>query len=128
VVLAFGGWLDVSLCRRNYPTRTFLVLAYNLLLDHERVHFFAEYASSRVEVVTAAPCYDAYFKRQDAALHEEGLANAYVVRSLRRRASEKLVNAASAWMATQGPGYCDFSKWLPPRFNEGAEKGDKSNY
>jgi hypothetical protein len=22
-------------------------------------------------------------------------------------------------MATQSPGYCDFSKWLPPRFNDG---------
>lgn len=104
---------------KKRPDANVLSSAYNLLLDHERLHFCAEYASSRVEVVTAEPCYDAYFKRRDAALHEEALANAYAIHGLHRRASLKLEKAASAWMATQGPGYCDYSKWLPPRFNDG---------
>jgi hypothetical protein len=50
---------------KKLPDANVLASAYNLLLDHERLHFFAEYASSRVEVVTAGACYDAYFKRQD---------------------------------------------------------------
>jgi hypothetical protein len=96
-----------------------LACAYNLLLDHERFHFIAEYAASRVEVVTAQVCYETYFKDNAAALHEEALANAHAYRSLRRHASPKVVQATSAWMDTQGPGYCDFSKWLPPRFTDG---------
>ncbi|MFQ5799991.1 MAG: hypothetical protein ACE5H0_15045, partial [Bacteroidota bacterium] len=44
------------------------------------------------------------------------------IHGLHRCASLKLEKAASAWVATQGPGYCDFSKWLPPRFNDGERK------
>lgn len=107
---------------KKLPDANALAHAYELLVDHERLHFFAEYAASRVEVVTANACYDAYFKYGDAALHEEALANAHALRGLRRRASSKLVQAASDWMATQGPGYCDFNKWLPPNFTDGKRR------
>lgn len=104
---------------KKLPDMNALACAYNVLLNHERLHFLAEYAASRVEVVTAQACYGTYFKEKNAALHEEALANAHALRGLRRRASPKLVQAASDWMATQGPGYCDFSKWLGPNFTDG---------
>ncbi len=107
---------------KKLPDVNVLGCAYNLLLDHERLHFFAEYAASRVEVVTAQVCYESYFKDKDAAPHEEALANAHGLRGLRRHASPRVVQAASAWMDTQGPGYCDFSKWLPPRFTDGERR------
>jgi hypothetical protein len=107
---------------RKLPDLSVLACAYNLLLEHERLHFCAEYAASRIEVVTAQACYDAYFKDKDANLHEEALANARALRGLRRRTPSKLVQAAEAWMATQGPGYCDFNEWLPPRFTDGERR------
>jgi len=104
---------------RKVPNANFVSCAYSLLLDHERLHFFAEYAASRVELITAVAHYDPYFKRREGVLHEEALANAYALRRLRRSASPRLVRAAADWMATQGRGYCDFRKWLPPNFAGG---------
>lgn len=120
-IRAAGLW---ALARRlalpeKAPDTEILTSAYNLLFDHEQFHFLAEHATSKVEVVTATKHYDAYFKNEDGALHEEALANAYALRRLVRRSSTTLVGAVSTWMATQGPGYCEFKKWLPPNFTEG---------
>jgi hypothetical protein len=123
-VRAEGVW---ALARRlvlpkKLPDARFLDCAYYLLLNHERLHFFAEYAAARIEVVTAQSCYERYFKDKYAALHEEALANAHALRGLLRGVSPKIVQAASAWMTTQGPGYCEFGNWLPPRFTEGERR------
>lgn len=107
---------------RRRPDLDALAHAYNLLLEHERLHFLAEYAAARIEVVTAQPCYTPYFGRADAGLHEEALANAQAVQALRRNAPSKFLEAPEAWMATQGPGYSDFNEWMPPRFTEGQRR------
>jgi hypothetical protein len=111
-----------------------LDFAYQLLLEHERFHFFAEYAASRIEVVTAEPCYryrelrdpyqqmPGYFQDQTAASHEEALANASAIAVCRRHASGPLVDSAKAWMLTQPEGYRDFKQWLPPNFDAGRRR------
>src|SRR6266567_1085529 len=50
---------------------TVLTSAYILLLEHERLHFLAEYAASRIEVVTGEARYVTYFGVADAGRHEE---------------------------------------------------------
>jgi hypothetical protein len=107
---------------RMCPDATGLACAYKLLLEHEHLHFLAEYAASRIEVVTAEDCYAAYFKHEEAGLHEEALANAQALRGFRRSVPSKLVKQAENWMATQGPGYSDFKEWLPPRFTSGERR------
>jgi len=104
-----------------------LDFAYRLLLEHERFHFFTEYAASRQEVVTGEPCYRerthkelaGYFQDQAAACHEEALANAHAIHACGRHDSGPLLDSARAWMLTQPEGYRDFKKWLPPAFDEG---------
>ena len=90
-----------------------------LLLEHERFHFFAEYAASRLEVAHGEPCYEAYFKNAEAALHEEGVANAHSIRTVRRLGEQNLTNAAKAWMDKQPEGYREFRMWLAPNFEKG---------
>ncbi|MGA2466974.1 MAG: hypothetical protein ABSH06_21820 [Thermodesulfobacteriota bacterium] len=107
---------------RMQPDASGLACAYKLLLEHEHLHFLSEYAASRIEVVTAHDCYAAYFKHEEAGLHEEALANAQALRGLRRSTPSKLVHSASYWMTTQGPGYKDFKEWLPPRFTDGERR------
>lgn len=123
-ICASGVW---SLARRlafpkKLPDLDILRAAYYLLLEHERFHFCAEYAASRIEVVTPQACYSSYFKDKDASFHEEAVANAHTLRALSRKAAAKLVKAASAWMATQPQGYRDFKDWLPPRFTNGKRR------
>lgn len=97
-----------------------LAAAYAILLEHERCHFAAEYAASRIEVVTAYGCYDPYFSYAAAAPHEEALANSYALTALRRNAGLRhLAAVAESWMGAQGPGYCDFADWLPPNKTAG---------
>jgi len=95
-----------------------LMNAYRVLFEHERFHFIAEYAASRIEVVTAKSSYREYSSEQCAAKHEEALANAWALCRLRRRAPS-VVGAISNWMRGQPPGYRGFEKWMPPRFVAG---------
>jgi len=110
-----------------------LDFAYRLLLEHERFHFFAEYAASRLEVVTTEPCYregthtdipgySGYFQDHAAACHEEALANAHAVQACKRCDSGPLLDSAQAWMTTQPEGYRDFKQWLPPAFDDGRRR------
>jgi hypothetical protein len=92
------------------------------LLEHERLHFFAEYAASRIEVLSHKSCYKEYFADAEAACHEEALANAHAIRVIGRRAPRRFREAAAAWMLTQPEGYRDFAQWLPPRFQEGRRR------
>lgn len=69
-IRAAGVW---SLARRfalpnRLPGPSELAAAYDLLLEHERFHFIAEYAAARVEVITVNdPWYPDYFKREKGA-------------------------------------------------------------
>jgi len=96
------------------PDIAALNFTYQLLLAHEQFHFLAEYASSRLEVISDQSSYEGYFNDGDAACHEEALANAYAITDLRRRNPKGLIAAAESWMLTQPQGYRDFQKWLPP--------------
>ncbi len=81
-----------------------------LLLDHESLHFKAEVACARAEVVAKQRLYDAYFKDGFAAAHEEALANASAFRGLRPEPAV-IQERVATWMRHQGPGYRDFDRW-----------------
>lgn len=116
-VRASGVW---TLARqlRDVPNVHDLQFAYEVLLLHERFHFLAEYAASRLEVVTAESRYREYFRVNDAALLEEATANAHAVTRLRRLCHARRVDALERWMLTQPPGYRNFKQSLPPRFTD----------
>lgn len=101
---------------RKLPDLSVLGYAYKLLLEHERLHFCAEYAASRIEVVTAQSSYREYFRDADATEHEEALANAAAMRKLQRYADARVVAAVVSWMRSQPPGYRDFEQCMPPCF------------
>lgn len=82
-----------------------------VLLEHERLHFQAEVASARAEVIARLPLYDAYFRDGVAAAHEEALANASAFRSLRGEPAG-IRDRVFTWMKHQDPGYRDFDKWV----------------
>lgn len=95
-------------------TESSLILSFRLLLEHERLHFLAEVAASRLEVASHLPSYRPYFADPRAATHGEAVANAQALTVGGRGASAVLTQAASTWMSQQGPGYRDFSKWMGP--------------
>lgn len=82
-----------------------------VLLNHEHLHFQAEVACGRAEVVARLRLYDTYFGNGFAAAHEEALANASAYRGLRRQPA-KVRERVSTWMKHQGAGYRDFDKWV----------------
>ncbi len=89
------------------------------VLDHERLHFQAEVACSRAEVIAGYRLYDTYFSDGFAAAHEEALANASAFRPL-KKAKSPIPSRVTTWMKHQGPGYCDFDRWdSPARFAAG---------
>lgn len=96
-----------------------VVFAFRLLLEHERLHFLAELAASRLEAISGFPTYRPYFEDRDAGLHEEALANAYARSSAGRSASGALIRAADSWMSAQPSGYCDFREWLGANLSRG---------
>ncbi len=89
-----------------------MLFAFRLLLEHERLHFLAELAASRLEVASGLSSYGRYFADRRAATHEEALANAQAFTSAKRRVAIPLVQAAHSWMSNQPAGYRDFHKWL----------------
>ncbi len=84
-----------------------------LLFDHERFHFQAEVACARAEVVVGYRLYDPYFSNGFAAAHEEALANATAYRPI-KKAKSPIPSRVTVWMKSQGPGYCDFERWISP--------------
>jgi hypothetical protein len=114
-VRAAGVWtLARHLSKR--PTLDDLRFAYDALLLHERFHFFAEYAASRLEVVTAASRYREYFRVKHATLHEEATANAHAVSRLPHHGHAHRLASLQDWMLTQPDGYRQFRNALPPRY------------
>lgn len=120
-----GVW---TLARRleqasRLPRSDALDFAYRILLDHERLHFIAEYAASRIEVLTAQEVYKAYFAETEAGLHEEALANARALEGSKRvKAFQPFYKPAILWMDRQGPGYSDFLKWIGAHFIDGERR------
>jgi hypothetical protein len=91
--------------------RVFLERGRRLLLDHELMHFCAEAACSRAEVVSKYPLYRPYFHDGFAAAHEEALANASAFRGLHDE-PPVIKDRVATWMRHQGPGYRDFERWV----------------
>lgn len=89
-----------------------LLFCFRLLIEHERLHFLAELAASRLEVASGLPSYRSYFGDRNAATHEEALANAQAFTASKRGIPAPLAQVASSWMSNQGPGYRDFFRWL----------------
>lgn len=96
--------------------------AFNLLLEHERLHFLAEIAASKLEVAFCQPSYEPYFRNTEAAFHEEAVANAHTLSSAKRGFANPLVKTASSWMSKQDPGYSDYHQWLGPLLPIGQRK------
>lgn len=115
-VRASGVWM-LATEFNDAPRIDDLRFSYDALLWHERFHFLAEYAASRLEVVTSESRYAEYFRVKEAALLEEAAANAQAFKSVRPRSSRRL-RALENWMSNQPPGYRDFKQYLPPRFEE----------
>ncbi len=90
-----------------------LELGRKLLLDHERLHFQAEVACARAEVIAGCRLYDSYFRDGFATSHEEALANALAFRAVRRE-PPVVQSRVTTWMKHQGTGYRDFDQWTTP--------------
>jgi hypothetical protein len=93
--------------------------AYNVLLEHERMHFICELAASRLEVIEGSSIYGPYFKDGVACQHEEALSNASVFIKKPWGTSNGLIKATHSFMKRQGLGYEDFDKWLDRNFDQG---------
>jgi len=93
--------------RRLYPDDGGLVqMCRDVLLEHERLHFMAEVAAARAELVVRSKIYHAYFHLRQASLEEEALANAW---ALERAGQANWEQALRDWMDGQGPGYRDYA-------------------
>jgi hypothetical protein len=121
-IRASGMWSLAQRLAANRPDINALNHARIILLEHERLHFMAEYAASRIEVVTAQSSYRPYFSDRIGAPHEEALANAKAIVQLKRYAPSAVVAAANKWMRLQPAGYREFEQWLPPKFIEGQRR------
>jgi hypothetical protein len=126
VYIRESGLLVVgSICAGTSPSSldsTVLATARAVLMAHELHHFQTEVACSRAEVVAKLRAYDVYFRDSIAAAHEEGVANAAAVRSLRWE-PEAVQGRVRAWMERQGAGYREFDRWLtPPKFAAGLRR------
>ena len=89
-----------------------LRLAERVLWEHEAFHFASELAASRSELVAKTRVYGPYFPNRDAARHEEALANAQALIHGAKKQADALRNRLRDWMKGQGPGYCDFDRWI----------------
>ena len=99
-----------------------LPIAYEVLLQHERFHFYCEMACSRAEVVKLGPLYHSYFHHFRAVPLEEALANAHVFRTAFRGQTVGVRGAAKSWMRSQGYGYSDFESWIR---NDAFKQGER---
>ena len=89
-----------------------LLLARDILFQHERFHFLSEVACSRSEVVTEQNLYNPYFLDRVATSLEESLANAQSFRKALRGKPTNFRYAIEQWMLSQGTGYRDFKQWI----------------
>src|SRR5207253_2276166 len=55
-----GLWALSRRIAANRIDKTVIMGAYRVLFEHERFHFIAEYAASRIEVITAQSSYREY--------------------------------------------------------------------
>lgn len=94
---------------------SYVIDAWRVLVEHERLHFTVEIACSRAELVARSPLYIRYFRDKKAARREEALANAKALRTGLNDASSTVKNRAKTWMNSQGPGYSDYGDCLADR-------------
>jgi hypothetical protein len=99
-----------------------LLIAYQMVIDHELFHYWTDIAATEAEFVTRLPVYLPYLRlhpdlSSPLAQIEEALANARAWRRLRTKEAKAHAGAA---MDLQPPGYRDWSNYRSPRaFLEG---------
>jgi hypothetical protein len=85
-------------------------LAYDLLLNHERFHFLADYAQTQLELLLGVPCRSMLsnqFKTGEYLEIEEALANAYMLRELKQVATLRQFEQIKSFVLGQPAGYKD---------------------
>jgi hypothetical protein len=92
---------------------SYLATAESILREHEMWHAATEVACTRAELLARRSMYREYFSDKDASEHEEALANAHAVRQCFRGNTDSMRVELEKWMHRQGPGYCDYARWLP---------------
>ena len=103
----------------------YLEVADWILIEHEQFHANTEIAATRAELVSRQSLYRPYFRDSVAAPHEEALANANAIRWALTSNEDPLDVQPNleTWMKRQGPGYCDYHRWVSSRlFTSGLEK------
>jgi hypothetical protein len=121
IYLSAGGLLSVVTLlgtdSEHCQSQELLGLARDLLIQHERFHFFAEAACARAELVSGGgrAFYKGYFRDRGATAIEEALANAHALRTSARRQSLAVRKKIEEWFEGQGPGYRDFGRCLEPK-------------
>lgn len=103
----------------------YLEVADWILIEHEQFHANTEIAATRAELISRQSLYRPYFCDSVAASHEEALANANAIRWALTSNEDPLDVQPNleTWMKRQGPGYCDYHRWVSSRlFTSGLEK------
>lgn len=92
-------------------------LCLDILLHHERFHFFSDYAQTQLEMFLGIPCrylLKNQFQIWEYLEIEEALANAHMLREIRHVAKGKLFEKIKNFILAQPPGYND----AIPYFND----------
>jgi hypothetical protein len=103
----------------------YLEVADWILIEHEQFHANVEISATRAEMIARRAMYWPYFRSSPAAQQEEGLANANAVRWALTSNEDPLdvQSKLEAWMKRQGPGYCEYDRFLSSRtFSSGLER------
>jgi hypothetical protein len=91
-------------------------LALRSILRHELGHFYVDYFTSQIELISGKPCYLPSRELKDPELGyfplEEKIANAWMLRGLRY--PEKRLRIAGAWKCLK-----DFTFWQPEGYRDG---------
>lgn len=100
-------WLNGSRAALRWK----LEIAFSVLHRHELFHFAADYAVAQWELLLQSPCWAAFASKLASTGtyldHEEMIANAYMLRSLRETVRPSACDRIGEATRRQPPGYCD---------------------
>jgi len=85
-------------------------LAFNILLQHERFHFLADYAQTQIELLLGEPCRYLLVKQFRTGQYleiEEALANASMLLALQKISTKKQFERIKKFVGSQPSGYKD---------------------
>lgn len=89
-------------------------VALQLILNHERFHFAADYAQTQVELLLGKPCRKALKSRYGAGQYleiEEALANAFMLKGVRKLLTKANLQRVRSFIERQPPGYRDANRY-----------------